>query len=82
MKTAERNGKKLKNAYAALQKTGQGLKFAADSGYKTGYFMAKHPGVKIAKEQIQKNYKVGLLTVAGMGLITLGLVKVLLNLKK
>ena len=61
-----RNEKNFKNFYTVLQKTGQGIKMAANTGYKTGYFLAKHPGVELTKNQIQKNYKTGLLAFLGI----------------
>ncbi len=82
MKTMEKNGKKLKGIYTLLQKTGHGVKMAADTGYKTGYFMAKHPVIKHTKDQIQKNYKVGLITFLGLSLSAFGLFRYLVKMKK
>ena len=82
MKTVEKNGKKIKGIYTLLQKTSHGVKMAADTGYKTGYFMAKHPNVKIVKDQVKKNYKVGLITILGLALSVLGVFKYLVKIKK
>ncbi len=82
MKATEKNGKKFRNMVGLLQKTGQGVKFATDTGYKTGYFMAKHPGVEYAKKQIQKNYKAGLITILGLGISLFGLIHILAKMKK
>ena len=61
IKKDSKNAKLLKNARVFLEKTGQGIKMAADTGYKTGYFMAKHPEIEVAGKQIRKNYKAGLI---------------------
>lgn len=72
MKTAEQNGKKVQDAYKLLQTAGQGVKFAADTGYKTGYFMAKHPEVEEIKKGMQKNSKIIILTLVGVILGMIG----------
>ncbi len=82
MKTMEKNGRKFKNMYGLLQKAGQGVKMATDASYKTGYFMAKHPGVEYTKDQIQKNYKSGLIILIGVGLSLFGLARILAGMKK
>ncbi len=82
MKVTEKNGKKFKSAYSVLQKTGQGVKFATNTGYKTGYFMAKHPNIEKVKNNIEKNYKTGLLALIGLGVGLIGMIKVISKLKK
>lgn len=82
MKATEKNGKKFRNMVGLLQKTGQGVRFATDTGYKTGYFMAKHPGVEYAKNQIQKNYKAGLIAILGLGISLFSLIQIMSRLKK
>ncbi len=77
MRATEKNGKRFRNMMGLLQKTGQGVKFATGTGYKTGYFMAKHPEIEFAKEQIQKNYKAGLITIIGLGIVLFGLTRIL-----
>ena len=62
------NGRTLKNVCTLLMRTGQGVRMAANTGYRAGYFMARHPEIESARAQIQKNYKVGLLAIAGMAL--------------
>ncbi|HSA07712.1 MAG TPA: hypothetical protein P5556_11100 [Candidatus Gastranaerophilales bacterium] len=81
MRTIEKNGHKLKEMSAMFRKAGQGIRTAADVGYKTGYFIAKHPNIEKTKDQIQKNYKVGLITLLGIGLTFFGITKVLLKMK-
>lgn len=69
MKTMEKmtkNGKILRKACRLFWQTSRGVKMAAGTGYRTGYFMAKHPEIELAGKQIQKNYKAGLLAVAGI----------------
>lgn len=81
MKTMQRvtkNGKILRNAFTLFKQTGRGIRMAADTGYKTGYFMAKHPEIEIARQQLQKNYKAGLLAFAG---IILGIIAFLMTKK-
>lgn len=82
MRTVEKNGKKVKNVLGLLQKTGQGVRFATNTGYKTGYFMAKHPGIELAKNQIQKNYKAGLIALLGFMISLAGLITILGKIKK
>ncbi len=60
MKAMEKNGKKFKGFCTIMQRTGQGVKMAADTGYRTGYFMAKHPNVKMVKDQVQCKQVLGL----------------------
>jgi hypothetical protein len=77
MKTAEQNGKKFKDAYKILQTAGQGMRLAADTGYKTGYFMAKHPEVESLKKRVQKNHLLILLTFAGILLGGIGVARLM-----
>ncbi len=72
MQEVSGNGKALKKAYTLLKQTGRGIKMAADTGYKTGYFMAKHPEIEIARDRVLKNYKAGLITLAGIIIGILG----------
>jgi|GEM_PF-3603064 len=82
MRTAQKNGRKFRSVYTLLRRTGQGVKFATDTGYKTGYFMAKHPGIQYTKEQIQKNYKAGLVALLGVGITLFGILQVIAKLRK
>lgn len=85
MKTMEkvsRNNKKTKNLYLLLQQAGRGVKMAADTGYKTGYFMAKHPGIETTKKSIQKNYKPILLGMVGFVIGVMSILKVFMKHEK
>ncbi|OGI02688.1 MAG: hypothetical protein A2Y25_11095 [Candidatus Melainabacteria bacterium GWF2_37_15] len=69
MKPAQKtttNGRTLKNVYTLLKRTGKGAYLAANTGYRAGYFMAKHPELENARTHLQKNYKVGLFAIAGI----------------
>lgn len=61
-----KNGKMLRNAI-------NGLRMAANTGYRTGYFLAKHPGIEQAGKHLQKNYRSGLIAIAGISLAIIGL---------
>jgi hypothetical protein len=82
MKTAEQNGKRIKDAYKLLQTAGQGMKIAADTGYKTGYFMAKHPEVEMVKKSIQRNRVAILLALVGIVLGAVGIAGFMAKKKK
>ena len=85
MRTLEKpsqNGKKVKNLCNILQKTGKGVKMAADGGYKAGYFMAKHPGVEVTKQQLQKNYKPILVSMFGFVLGALSILQIFSKMQK
>jgi hypothetical protein len=82
MKTSEQNGKRLKSAYKLLQSAGQGIKFAANTGYKTGYFMAKHPEIEMLRDGVKKNYISILLALGGIILGIIGITKIMANSKK
>lgn len=77
IKKDSKNAKLLKNARVLIEKTGRGIKMAADTGYKTGYFMAKHPEIESASKQIRKNYKAGLIAAMAVffGLTALLMIK-------
>ena len=71
MRTRQRtskNGRTLRNVCALLMRTGQGVRMAANTGYRAGYFMAKHPEIELTKDQIIKNYRTGLIALTGIGL--------------
>lgn len=66
MQTICKNGKIFKNACRLIYGTGKGLGMAAGTGYKAGYFMAKHPKIELARTQLQKNIKPYVLAVTGI----------------
>lgn len=64
--TINKNGKLLKNAI-------HGIRMAASTGYRTGYFLAKHPEIEYAGKHLQKNYRSTLFALAGILLAIIGL---------
>lgn len=72
MQKASKNGKLLRNTCKLLYNTGRRISVIAGTGYKAGYFMAKHPNIESTKNQIFKNYKAGLITIAGITIGILG----------
>jgi len=77
MEKLTKNGKLLRSGYSLLRRTGRGIRMAADTGYKAGYFMAKHPEIELAKNHLQRNYKAGLITITGLVIGILGAIMIL-----
>ena len=66
LEKAYKNGKLLKHAYTLICGTGKGMGIAANTGYKAGYFLAKHPNIEMTKNHVMRNYKAGLLAIIGV----------------
>ncbi len=66
MESLTKNGKILRSGYSLLRGTGRGIRMAADTGYKAGYFMGKHPEIEQAKLRIFKNQKAIVLGILGL----------------
>lgn len=61
-----KNGQVLKKAFRLIYGTGKGLGIAANTGFKAGYFVAKHPKIEQAGTRIQQNIKPYMLATVGV----------------